>query len=75
VRLGERTVTLACGREVSNYSQEWREECLARTLLQRPRDNRLAFYAAFAKRNGEAAAKALRDSVVRLYRQQQEAGA
>lgn len=65
---GERMVTLADGRDVSNYSPEWREECLARDLLRRPRDDRLAFYAAFGKRNGEAAAKALRDSVVRLYR-------
>lgn len=32
-RPGERTVTLADGREVSNYSEEWRHECECRWLL------------------------------------------
>ncbi len=68
---GERMVTLVCGREVSNYSEEWRQQCLAQSLLSRGRDDRRAFYADFAKRHGVDAAKALRDLVMALYRRQE----
>ena len=33
MRPGEREVTLADGRRVSNYSEEWRHECMCRWLL------------------------------------------
>lgn len=32
----ERMVTLHDGREVSNYSEDWRHECEARTILNMP---------------------------------------
>lgn len=32
-RPGERVVTLHDGRQVSNYSEEWRHECEARTVV------------------------------------------
>lgn len=35
-RPGERDVTLIDGQVVSNYSPEWRFECLARTVAQKP---------------------------------------
>lgn len=36
VRPGERMVTLIDGREVSNYSEEWRHECEARYVARLP---------------------------------------
>lgn len=35
-RIGERMVTLIDGREVSNYSEEWRHECEARHIARLP---------------------------------------
>lgn len=67
MRLGERMVQLADGREVSNYSEAWRAECEARTVLAMPRDKRLEHYQACAAKRGKEAAQSLRDDVCRLY--------
>ena len=67
MRPGERTVRLADGREVSNFSEEWRAECEAREVLGWPKAKRLEHYAECAKKRGKAAAERLRANVVRLY--------
>ena len=67
MRLGERMVQLVDGTEVSNYSEAWRAECEARTVLAMPREQRLAHYEGCAKRRGHEAALQLRDAVRRLY--------
>ena len=36
MRPGERTVTLADGRQVSSWSEDWRHECEARFILAMP---------------------------------------
>lgn len=36
MRHGERMVTLADGRQVSNWSDDWRHECEARAVLDMP---------------------------------------
>ena len=62
---GERMVTLFDGTVVSNYSEEWRAECEARTVCRMPRklDRRLYMQAVEARRGREA-----RDAVESLVR-------
>jgi hypothetical protein len=54
--------TLHDGREVASDSLEWRDECLARMVLDLP-GSRAEWLADFARRNGQAKADALADRV------------
>lgn len=69
-RQGERLVPLADGREASNYSPEWRLECLARYVLAiQGLDARRAWLADHEKRAGKAAADELKARMSELHRQ------
>lgn len=64
----ERMVTLIDGREVSNYSEEWRQECEARTVCQMP--HRLArndYLNKVKSRRGEEEHRALWELVLRIW--------
>lgn len=65
---GERPVTLIDGREVSNYSEEWRAECEARTVCRMP--NRLSrndYMEKVKSRRGELAFTQLRELVLQVW--------
>lgn len=65
---GERPVTLIDGREVSNYSEEWRAECEARTVCRMPnRFRRHEYMNKVKERRGDAAYSALWDLVLRVW--------
>ena len=60
-------VRLIDGTEVSNYSDEWRRESLARYVSRLPRERRQEFYAGIKKQHGDAEAKQLIEDVRRVY--------
>ena len=63
-------VTLIDGREVPSDSEEWRAECEARYLLNRPTiDERRALLAAIEKRRGKAAREDLEQRALAICRQ------
>lgn len=63
-------VTLMDGREVQSDSEEWRAECEARYLLNRPTiDERRALLAAIEKRRGKAAREDLEQRALAIWRQ------
>lgn len=55
--IGERTVTLIDGRQVSNTSEEWRAECEARTVCMMPSKSarRMYVFGVEQKRGAKAA--------------------
>ena len=60
--------TLHDGREVDSYSEEWRHECLARSVVAiRSVEQRREWLAAFEKRHGSEAAEKLRGTVRALW--------
>lgn len=64
MRPGDRQVKLIDGREVSNYSPEWRAECEARHVLTMPSiQARREYLAAIRKKRGDAAGQQLEDLV------------
>lgn len=72
----ERTATLADGRQVCTWCEEWRHECEARAVLAMPHvDARRAYLAAVGKRRGLKARNALEDAVRELWRRRQQARA
>ena len=63
--------TLHDGREVPSDSEEWRAECEARYLLNRPSiDERRALLAAIEKRRGKAAREDLEQRALAIWRKQ-----
>lgn len=63
-------VTLMDGREVQSDSEEWRAECEARYLLNRPTiDERRALLAAIEKRRGKSAREDLEQRALAIWRQ------
>lgn len=64
----ERMVTLIDGRVVSNYSEEWRAECEARSVCRMPgKGARWKHIDAVKARRGEVAAEELRKLVSRIW--------
>lgn len=62
-------VTLHDGREVPSDSEEWRAECEARYLLNRPSiDERRALLAAIEKRRGKQAREELEQRALAIWR-------
>jgi hypothetical protein len=62
-------VTLHDGREVPSDSEEWRAECEARYLLNRPTiDERRALLAAIEKRRGKKAREDLEQRALAIWR-------
>lgn len=65
---GERPVTLIDGREVSNYSEEWRAECEARTVCRMPnRFSRNEYMEKVKSRRGEEAHRVLWELVLQVW--------
>jgi hypothetical protein len=60
------TVTLIDGTQVRSDSEAWRHECEARRTLTLPADYRHIYLAEVARRRGDAAADALRETMIRL---------
>lgn len=61
-------VTLVDGRKVSSYSEEWRHECEARSILNIPKLYRRQMHLQDVEKwRGKATADALRDTMLELY--------
>lgn len=76
IRPGEQQVTLHDGRSVSSYSEEWRAECEARAVLNMPtRMDRARYLGLVARRRGPAAADAIRELGLKIWRAQRETAA
>lgn len=85
MRPNEQLVTLHDGRQVSNYSEEWRHETEARTVLNWPSKRQRQDYLwgaldQFGKPRGgvkqirgEAACKRLEDTMMQIWRARQAA--
>jgi hypothetical protein len=64
MRPGDRQVALVDGRQVSNYSEDWRAECEARHVLAMANVHlRRIYLADVRKRRGDVAGKQLEDLV------------
>lgn len=69
--IGETTVTLIDGRQVSSNSEEWRAECEARAVCRlRTRLNRHDYMERVKEKRGEESAEALRQLVLRVWNAQ-----
>jgi hypothetical protein len=53
-------VTLHDGRQVDSWSTEWRDECLASTLVQLSNSDRSEWFAGYADVHGQQAEQDLR---------------
>lgn len=81
-RPGERLVTLHDGRQVSNYSEEWRHECEARHVLNMPtktarqnylwgtRDHWGKYSGGIRQKRGDDACRRLEDTILALWQKQ-----
>lgn len=65
-----RLVALEYGGQVSNYSEAWRRYCEARFVLKnkRTKNTRQGYLAAVIEKRGEAAARELRQEMMRIWR-------
>lgn len=66
-RPNERTVRLKNGIEVSDYSEEYRHECEAITVLAMVTDARNIYFDLVAKKRGAEAAQQLKNTVAKLW--------
>ena len=72
-RTGERLVELHDGRQVSNYSEEWRAECEARAVLRLPTKlRRQGYIIRVREKRGDEAANALERHVMKLWEHERD---